>query len=164
MRVLVIRHAIAAPREAPGVADGDRRLTSRGKKRFRKAARGLARIVGRPDVLLTSPLARAVETAEIAAEAWGKIDPIPEPLLADGEPEAVLASLASRDTDAVVALVGHEPHVSALLGHLTGGRGESLPFKKGGAALVELPDGGGAGSGRLIWFLPGRLLRQLGGD
>jgi phosphohistidine phosphatase SixA len=59
-------------------------------------------------------------------------------------------------------LVGHEPQLSALLGQLIGGRGDSLPFKKGGAALVDVLGSGGSGGGRLIWFLPGRLLRRLG--
>jgi phosphohistidine phosphatase len=165
MRLLIVRHAIAQPSGTPDVADEDRRLTSRGKRRFRRAADGLARTLPRPDALLTSPLARALETAEIAATAWGRITPRPEPLLAAGDNQALLASLAGHDRDAVIAVVGHEPHVSALLGHLVGGDGARLPFRKGGAALVDLPDDApGAGRGRLIWFLPPRLLRRLGRD
>jgi phosphohistidine phosphatase len=163
MRLLIVRHAIAQAPGTPDVADEDRRLTSRGKRRFREAADGLARLLPRPDVLLTSPLARALETAEIAAKAWGRIKPRPEPLLAVGDNQALVASLAAHDKDAVVAVVGHEPHVSALLGALIGGDSGRLPFKKGGAALVELDeDAPGPGRGRLIWFLPPRLLRRLG--
>jgi|SRR5215831_3596481 len=162
MRLLVVRHAIAQP---PGkdVADEDRQLTPRGRRRFHKAARGLARILPRPDALLTSPLPRAVETAEIAADAWGRVEPTLEPRLAGGDDEGLLSSIAAtHGEDAVVALVGHEPHVSALLARLIQGAGEHLPFKKGGAALVEVDED--ARNGRLIWFAPPRLLRRLGSD
>ena len=64
-------------------------------------------------------------------------------------------------TDGVVAVVGHEPGISALLAHLIGGAADNLPFKKGGAALVAMD---GAGAGRLVWFLPPRVLRAVGGD
>jgi len=162
-RLVILRHAIAVPRGTDGVSDENRPLTSRGRKRFRQAARGLARIVRRPDLLLTSPLPRALETATIAARVWGRLTPIPEPLLLGGHPEAILAGLAAHGRDGVVAIVGHEPDVSGLLAHLVGGRGERVPFRKGGAALVEL-DEREPGSGRLIWFLPPRLLRRLGRD
>ena len=69
MRLLIIRHAAAVERGTPGLGDDDRPLTPKGKSRFRAAAKGLARIVARPDVLLTSPLPRARQTAEIAARA-----------------------------------------------------------------------------------------------
>src|SRR5712691_2564228 len=71
MRLLFIRHAIAVPRGTPGIPDDERPLTPDGEKRFRKAARGLARIAAPPEILLTSPLPRARKTAEIAAQAWG---------------------------------------------------------------------------------------------
>jgi len=162
MKLLILRHAIAAPPGTPGVADEDRPLTPRGRKRFEEAARGLAEIMPSPDLLLTSPLPRALETAQIAGKAWG-LTPTVEPLLAGGRSEAVLSVLAGRPKDSVVALVGHEPDVSWLVAHVVGGLGERLTFKKGGAALLELDDVA-TGSGRLIWFMPPRLLRTLGGD
>ena len=62
MRLLIIRHAIAVPRGTPGIPDDERPLTPAGRKRFQTAARGLARVARRPDVLLTSPLPRALAT------------------------------------------------------------------------------------------------------
>ncbi len=161
MKLLIVRHATAATSDTPGMADEDRPLTPRGRKRFKKAARGLAEIMPPPDLLLTSPLRRARETAEIAGKIWN-LTPSEEPLLAGGSPEALLAAVAARSGNSVVALVGHEPDMSLLLAHVVGGLGERLPFKKGGAALVELDDGA-AGNSRLIWFMPPRLLRTLGG-
>jgi phosphohistidine phosphatase SixA len=63
MTLLILRHAIAAPDGTPGVADADRALTRRSRKRFEKVARGLAEIMPSPDLLLTSPVPRALETA-----------------------------------------------------------------------------------------------------
>jgi len=165
MQLVILRHAIAVAQGTEGVSDDDRPLTPRGRKRFRKAARGLARVVRRPDALLTSPLPRALETARIAAKAWGRLKPTPEPLLAGGDPEAVVPALTGhgKNKNSVVAIVGHEPDVSGLVAHLVGGHGGGVPFRKGGAALIELDDDE-PGRGRLIWFLPPRLLRRLGRD
>jgi phosphohistidine phosphatase len=162
MKLLLLRHAIAVPAGASDIADGDRPLTAKGRKRFKKAARGLSQIMPTPDLMLVSPLLRARETAEIAGKAWG-LKGTPEPLLAGGDPEALLAAVAAQAKLDVVVLVGHEPDLSQLLAHVTGGGGERMPFKKGGAALVEF-DNDEASSGRLIWFMPPRLLRKLGGD
>lgn len=163
MKLLLLRHAIAVPSGTPDIEDDARPLTPRGRKRFRKAAAGLAQILDAPHAILTSPLPRARETAEIAAEAWGDVTPVDEPRLAGDRPEAVLPDLATHPEDALVVLVGHEPHISGLLGRLIGGTGDRVPFKKGGAALVEL-DPATPSVGRLVWFLPPRLLRRLGGD
>jgi phosphohistidine phosphatase len=160
MKLLMLRHAPAAPSVPPDGADEERPLTGRGRRRFKKAARGLAEIIEAPDLLLTSPLRRARETASIAGKAWN-VSPTEEPLLAGGSPEVLLAAVAAHPEHSVVALVGHEPDMSRLLSHVVGGLGERMPFRKGGAALVEL-DGDPAGGGRLLWFLPPRLLRALG--
>ena len=163
MRLLLIRHAIAVPSGTPGVEDDERPLTSRGRKRFRSAARGLARIMDRPDILLTSPLPRAVETAEIAAHAFGKLEPKHDKALARGVGD-ILALLRRQPSDATVAIVGHEPTLSQVLARLLGsGRPERLAFKKGGAALVEVPDEARS-AGRLVWFLRPRILRDFADD
>src|SRR5207247_6016806 len=118
MKALLIRHAAAIPRGTPGVLDDERPLTSSGEIKFRAAARGLARIIPRPDVLLTSPLPRARRTAEIAARAWGRIRPENLEALAGGKFEEILSILASHEPGATVALVGHEPYLSGLLAGL----------------------------------------------
>jgi phosphohistidine phosphatase len=157
----MIRHAAAVPGGTPGIADDDRPLTERGRARFERAARGLVRVVDRPDVLLTSPLPRARATAEIAARAFGRLEAAVEPALAGGTVGGIVAALASEPADATIAIVGHEPTLGALLAHLLGSpRGERFAFKKGGVALVDLPSGPG-GPGRLVWFLKPRILRTL---
>jgi phosphohistidine phosphatase len=164
MRVLIIRHAAAVPSGTPGIADDDRPLTPKGEAKFRVAATGLARITDRPDVLLTSPLPRARATADIAARAFKRLEPREEPVLAHGDVDAILAVLDHQPREATVAIVGHEPVLGALLARLLSApEGEQFPFKKGGAALVDLPRGP-SGAGRLIWFLKPKILRTLARD
>ena len=91
MKLLILRHAIAVPRGTPGIPDDERPLTAKGEQRFRRAARGLARIARRPDAILTSPLPRALRTAEIAGRAWRRLEPKPRTALAGGRAARVAA-------------------------------------------------------------------------
>jgi len=161
MRLLMIRHATAVPRGTPDMPDDERPLTKKGERRFRRAAEGLARLMRRPDTLLTSPLPRARRTAEIAAQAWGKVEVEEEPALAGGSYDEIATALSRFPAESTVAIVGHEPDLSALLGRLLGTpHAERLTFKKGGAALSEVPGRLNEG-GTLLWYLPPRILRRL---
>ncbi len=143
------------------MADADRPLTERGVERFRAAAGGLTRVMPPPDVLLTSPLRRARETALIACEAWGGPKPRETGCLADGSVEDLLEVLTKLERHASVAIFGHEPHLSEVLAALVGSnQSDGLEFRKGGAALVEI-EGDPHEGGKLIWFLPPKLLRRL---
>ena len=161
MRLLIVRHAIAVERGTPGVPDDERPLTPEGRKRFRAAARGLAGILPRPDVVLSSPLPRAKETAEIAARAWGRVAVKTVDALRGGDVGALEEALGARAEDAFLVVVGHEPYLSHLLGRLLDSRSaDRLSFRKGGAALVEVP-GPLADGGHLLSFLPPKVLRKL---
>ena len=161
MRLLIIRHATAVPHGTPDIPDDERPLTRKGERRFRKAAAGLARLVKRPDALLSSPLPRARSTAEIAAKAWGDVEVTEEPALAGGSFNQIATALSRFPAESLVAIVGHEPDLSGLLGRLLGtSHGERLTFKKGGAALTEVP-GPVSEGGILVWSLPPRILRRL---
>ncbi|HUG54618.1 MAG TPA: histidine phosphatase family protein [Vicinamibacteria bacterium] len=164
MRLLIIRHAIAVPHGTPGVAEDERPLTPRGVRRFRAAARGLARICPRPGVVLTSPLVRARQTADLAAAAWGRVEPRDEKSLAGGSFEEVAAAVERHASRKLVAIVGHEPQLSAILAHLLGStEAERFTFKKGGAALVDVPERLAQGAA-LVWYAPPRLLRAAAGE
>ncbi len=165
MHVLIVRHAPAVPQGAPGLREEERPLTPEGEAKFRLAAGGLARVVEPPDVLLSSPLKRAVQTAHLAVQAWGgRPRASLAPALAEGSLDAIVTLLGEQERRARVAVFGHEPSVSALLARLLGLReADAVAFKKGGAALVEVEDPREAGSARLIWFLPPGVLRALGG-
>ena len=162
VKLIIIRHAIAVARGTPDVPDDERPLTEKGKRRFQDVARGLALICARPDVLLTSPLPRAAATAEIAAEAWGRVSPTSEPTLAHGTPDEILAVLGRYASDQKIAIVGHEPTLSALVARLLGSAaGGRFTLRKGGVAHLDVP-GPLAKGGRLEWFMRPKILRQLG--
>src|SRR4029453_6781558 len=114
MRLVIVRHAIAVPRGTPDIPDEDRPLTPDGEKKFKKAADGMARALGRPDEILTSPWLRALRTAEIAAEAWGKIAPKKTPALAGGSFEDPAAVLDGYPPASTVAVGGHDPPLPAI--------------------------------------------------
>jgi phosphohistidine phosphatase len=161
MQLLIIRHAIAVDRETTDLPDEERPLTRQGIRRFRSAARGLARLVPRPDMIFTSPLRRARQTARIAARAWGGPDPVEAVSLAGGDFEEVAETLTGFPPEAVVAIVGHEPQLSEMLARLLGGADVNrLVFKKGGVALLDVP-GRLEDGGQLTFFLPPRVLREI---
>lgn len=161
MRLLIVRHAIAVPHGTPEVPEDARPLTPGGARRFREAALGLARICRRPDVLLTSPLVRARQTAEIAAEAWGHVKVREEAALAGGSFEKIASALDKHSDKKLVAIFGHEPDVSGIVARLLGtSASERLTFKKGAAALLDVP-GRMADGGALIWYVPPRVLRSI---
>jgi phosphohistidine phosphatase len=161
VRVLIVRHGQAVPQGAPGVADTDRPLTADGERRFRAAARTIARLQRTPDALLTSPLVRARQTAGLLASAWGDIAPTAERALAEGGVDAIVEVLARQPRDATVALVGHEPTVSSLVIEFLGVMSsEALTFAVGTAALLDVASPFRR-SARLVWFLPADLAEAL---
>ncbi|HEX5817900.1 MAG TPA: histidine phosphatase family protein [Gemmatimonadales bacterium] len=159
MHLLIVRHAIAVPHGTSGVEDHDRPLTDDGRRKFRRVARGIAKLVRRPDALLTSPHLRARQTAELLAGAWKDIAPEPEEALATGDFAGLETRLASYRAEQLVAIVGHEPHLSGLLAHLVDARSpERFAFRKGGCAMVELK-GALSEGGLLHWFARPRMFR-----
>lgn len=165
MRLLVIRHAPAgdpAAWEAEERDDRLRPLTPDGKKQMRRAIAGLATLVREIDVLASSPLARAMQSAQIVASEFGCDIVTVEELEPKRDPEALVQWLKQQRSDQVVAVVGHEPHLSTLIGYLTAGkRGSFVVLKKAGAALLDLGDSPGSGDGSLEWLLPPRVLRRM---
>lgn len=164
MTLYVIRHGIAEA-AAPGGDDAARQLTPRGRTRTREAARGLRALRVRPDALLTSPMVRAAETAAILAEVLEGPAPREVPGLAQGvAPADTLRALRPFTRHERIAIVGHEPGLSALMALLLTGSpsGIRLELRKSGAAALELdglPPHAGA---TLRWLLAPRQLRRLG--
>jgi phosphohistidine phosphatase len=161
MELLLVRHGIAVERGT--VADDSLRpLTPEGRERMAEAARGLARLVT-PQVILSSPWLRAMQTAEVLQEVYGLGRVRACEALASADFDAVID--AANETDASpVALVGHEPWMSELLAYLLCGdpAGMSVTFKKGGAALVRAAGEVRAGGCWLEWLIPPGALRRIG--
>ena len=166
MRLLIIRHAIAEDREEwakTGKPDDERPLTARGRKRMRQTAEGIARLVEAPEVVGTSPLVRAVQTAEVVAETFGVEKTAEVPALSPGADFGDLVTwLRSLKTNGTVAVVGHEPHLSGFACYLLTGRRESfLELKKGAACLIQLSEPPTPGVARLLWSMAAGQLRSI---
>jgi phosphohistidine phosphatase len=161
MRVFLVRHAVAHARSRTNWPDDSLRpLTAAGKRKFRKVARGLGRLLPKSAPILTSPFVRARETAGIlAAVHGGRFIDCQE--LAHGEsPRAVFSLLRLRPGPAVV-LIGHEPDLGHFLAAAIGADGARIAFKKGGAACIEFAGRVGAGRAALRWMVSPRILRGL---
>lgn len=132
------------------------------------AAHGLAVLLDESpwQALLTSPFARAAETAAILERELGGPEPEEsDSLLPSADPDELLRALRNLalDGDAVVAAVGHEPHLSTTASWFLTGRDHSvLDLKKGSATLLDLGDDPEPGTAVLLWSLPPRALRQMG--
>lgn len=167
MRILIVRHAIAEDRiafAATGKDDGLRPLTTKGIERMQQAARGIKHIQPSLQLLAHSPLVRAIQTADILAEHYPKTQRLELKALAPSPtPEQAITQLPPLPNDATIALVGHEPDLSELIGWLTTGSCESfVELKKGAACLLETQGPPAAASARLLWCLAPRQLRQIG--
>lgn len=164
MDLVVIRHGVAVEREQWSGDDDLRPLTDDGVSKMRKGAQGIRTLVDGLDVLAASPLVRAQQTAQIVARALeNRPDVETIGALSPGQdPEPLLGWLEHyRDKD-VVAVVGHEPHLSTAASWLVSGRRQPLlELKKGGACLVRFEDAIEAGAARLIWLLTPAQLRAL---
>lgn len=174
MRLLVVRHAIAMERDEyqaeagqAGQADDELRpLTPHGVRKMKKNVQGLVRMVEKPRLLVSSPLTRAMQTAEILRAEWRDLEITVAEELKPGTPPAELSRwLKARHESAtksdIIAIVGHEPHLSSTVGwFLSGSPATKLILKKGGACLVEFDAGRiEKGKGRLMWLATPSMLR-----
>jgi phosphohistidine phosphatase len=134
--------------------DDERPLTKRGKKEMREVAKFLDRLKARPDLIVTSPLPRAAETAEIAAD-YLKAKLRKDELLAPGFGMKNVGAVLKRHRARVLMLVGHEPDFTNIISGLTGG---SVKLSKAGVALLDIdPE---AQEGKLLWLFPPKLAKR----
>lgn len=153
MDVYVVRHAVAYERDATRWPDDRKRpLTAKGRRRFAAMAAWLRRNRKGPNAVLSSSLVRAQETADLLVKhaRWPK--PRDEPgLVPDAHPNVLWKHLQRKRLGAVVACVGHEPHLSTFVSYaLFGTAGQSrLVIKKGGFAHLRIPRRGRPGSAEL---------------
>jgi phosphohistidine phosphatase len=164
MDLLIIRHAIAFDRDPHRwQEDGDRPLSPAGIRRARKAAVGLKSLTGRPQRLLTSPLVRARQTAQILTDIarWPQAEEMAE--LAPGEPALAVLELLRKDRCKLTAIVGHQPGLGHLLAACLLGTGASVPIemKKNAVACVSFDGAARPGNAALKWLATPRMLRAL---
>jgi phosphohistidine phosphatase len=149
--MVLLRHGTAVPHGAAGLDDADRPLIARGEREARNAGRALRALGVRPDRIVTSPLVRARQTAQLAA-AELDVKIYEDDALRPGFSSADLDALFTRHPGDCIVLVGHDPDFSGILHDVTGAK---VACPKGGLASVELP------RGELRWFMRPRALRLI---
>jgi phosphohistidine phosphatase len=163
MNLYILRHGIAADRDNRKYPDDALRpLTDRGIRRMRREAKGINAIGVAPDVIISSPLVRAIQTAEIVRDGLDAPSQmvISETLLPEAHPSQIIQELVkSHSPSGSMMVVGHEPHLSSLVSYImTGKVSWIIRLKKGALCNMDIS---ATGRGQLLWALAPRHLRAL---
>jgi phosphohistidine phosphatase len=162
LELYLVRHGVAEDRGDDWPDDSKRPLTSGGIAKLRKEARGLVELGVTIDQIVTSPLVRTRQTADVLAEVLKNKPPIAasDALAPAGTPAAVIQEIGRHARKARVALVGHEPNLGELAAQLIGAKAP-LEFKKGAICRIDFDALPPKGVGALRWFVTPRMLRSL---
>ena len=166
MEIYIIRHGDAIDRADPRVTgDAIRWLTDAGRDEVAISARLLATLGVVPDLVLTSPMVRARQTAEIITDLIGPASgpEVSDHLVYGGSLAGVLEDILRRERHSRVVLAGHSPSVGELVGYLVWGTPEAdVRFRTGEVVRIDLPDDSPqAGYGDLRWLIPPKVARKL---
>ena len=166
MNIFIFRHGLAVDHGAPGYADdASRPLTAEGKAKVRQIARAMEKLELDFDVILSSPLKRARQTAEIAAEELGlkKKVAFSDALTPQGNTKELVKQLNQLEAKDIV-LVGHEPYLSELISLLVSGRRDfSVELKKGGLAKLSTDHLEHGRCASLVWLLTPKQMALMAG-
>ncbi|MFD0892118.1 phosphohistidine phosphatase SixA [Luteolibacter ambystomatis] len=156
MELLILRHGKAEDHGHPG-GDGERALVEKGYKQARRAGELAKAADLLPDLVLTSPLVRARQTAETFCEAAGISAPVIQPWIACGmRADTAINELRAFDRFRRILLVGHEPDLSGLIEFLLGASGGAVDVKKGALACLDVSPSGRRG--RLLFLIPPKMV------
>jgi phosphohistidine phosphatase len=165
MQLYIVRHGIAIDREDPKCPpDPERYLTEEGIEKTKQVAKGIAALGATADLLLSSPYVRAMQTAEIFADALNypkqKIQRS-DLLLPAGEASLLYRELAKDKESSTVFCFGHAPQLDDVIAAGIGSKQQVTSLKKAGVALLELKRISPP-SGQLVWLATPKLLRRAG--
>lgn len=160
--LFILRHGEAGSHMIDVARDSNRALTENGKTEMQKIGKSLKKSGLRARQIVTSPLRRARETAEIIAntlkipllEEWDDLKP-------DGDRESLYRKLARIETSSNVILVGHEPYLTSMIGEIIGAPDARLVLKKGGLAKVRVTSVAPRVHGELCWLLTPKLMAEM---
>jgi phosphohistidine phosphatase len=165
MDLYIVRHGIAIDREDPKCPpDPERYLTEEGTEKTKQVAKGVAALGITPDLFLSSPYVRAMQTAEIFATALGyaksKIRRT-DLLLPGAEPSMLFRELAKDKQSGAVFLFGHAPQLDEIIAAAFGAKHSLTSLKKAGVAALNLKRISPP-SAQLLWLATPRMLRRAG--
>ena len=145
MQLIIVRHGPARTPLQDGQLDDARKLTKKGRKQTKAAMKGLVGLAPGLQRVVTSPLPRAAETAELLAKAARAQVAVDERLIPGGAVDELIEEIKEQGDTAVIALVGHDPQVSDLVVSLSTGqkiaRRQFVGLDKAGAAGLRYQDG-----------------------
>lgn len=162
MNIYILRHAIAVPRGTPGYPNDDRPLTLEGIEKMKAAAKGISKNISNVDLIMSSPLKRAMSTATIAARSLHYRQKIQttKSLLPEANPQSLIDELGELKGEKNIMVVGHNPHLEEFASLLLGEKGSVIEFKKGGVCCIEIDGGSVQKPGRLMWLMTPKQLRN----
>ena len=162
LELYLIRHGIAAERGEDYPDDSKRPLTSNGIARLKKEAAALDALGVAFDQIISSPLVRTRQTADVFAESMKVKPPVAtiDALAPAGTPSSVIQELAKYMRKSRIAVVGHEPNLGELAAKLIGAR-TPIEFKKGTICRIDFEVLPPKGVGQLRWLLPPKVLRKI---
>jgi phosphohistidine phosphatase len=165
MEIYVVRHGIAIDREDPKCPpDPERYLTEEGIEKTKRVAAAVAALGASPDLLLSSPYVRAMQTAEIFASAldYSKQKIRRTDLLLPGtEPSLLFRELAKDKQTSTLFVFGHAPQLDDIIAAALGSKHHITSLKKAGVALMELKRISPP-NGQLVWLATPKVLRRSG--
>ncbi len=162
LELYLIRHGLAAERGDEFPDDSKRPLTSAGISRLRKEAKALDALGVGFDHIITSPLVRTKQTADVFAETLKSKPSLSQSdaLAPAGTSAAVVQELGKHMRKGRIAIVGHEPNLGELAARLIGAR-MPMEFKKGAICRIDFEVFPPKGIGQLRWFVTPRMLREI---
>jgi phosphohistidine phosphatase len=165
MEIYVVRHGVAIDREDPKCPpDPERYLTEEGIEKTKRVAAAVAALGVSPDLLLSSPYVRAMQTAEIFASAldYSKQKIRRTDLLLPGtEPSLLFRELAKDKQTSTLFVFGHAPQLDDIIAAALGSKHHITSLKKAGVALIELKRVSPP-NGQLVWLATPKVLRRSG--
>ena len=165
MELYIVRHGIAIDREDPkSPADPERHLTEEGVEKTKEVAKGIAALGVTADLLISSPYVRAMQTAEIFADALDYAKPKirqTDLLLPGAEPTMFFRDLAKDKHTGTLFIFGHAPQLDDVIATALGSKHHITSLKKAGVALLELKRVSPP-NGQLLWLATPKILRRAG--
>jgi phosphohistidine phosphatase len=159
MELYILRHGIAED-EKPGQRDSERALTDEGRRKLREVLRVAERAGLNPDLMISSPYLRAVQTAEVAKDVLrykGTLSQTPA-LIPSSEPATVWHEVRTHRDASSIILVGHEPLLSQVVGYMLGAPALQVDLKKAAIVRIDLDNFGAHPRGVLKWMLTPKLV------
>lgn len=163
MQLYILRHATAIPRGTAGYPTDDRPLTEEGIEKFVECAKAINTIAGRFDVIISSPLVRALHTAKILAEhtSFTKEIVVTEHLLPGSPQRSLFKFLNQYRKSGKICIIGHEPHLGFIASKLIGMDNSVIELKKGAMCRIDTDKFPPDNSGKLIWLIQTKQLRMI---